>query len=187
MWFLIACSSSELTLDGIDDYRAVELHDVDGPAITIEAWIYPEEGGAPRQNILARRDPKEGNDAFTFRLRQDWGGVLELGLAAQGGTWGTFGKIKVPPSQWSFVTVTHDRQSRQVCFFVNAQPDRCDQSRIPPGKGELPTWIGGDPLHGPKARPFKGKIKGMRVWTSLRTAAEIQADMAGGAGGIELK
>lgn len=183
MWFL-ACWSPELSFDGVDDHRVVQLSGVDGAAISLEAWIYPEEGGAPRQNILARRSPKPGNDAFTWRLRQDWGGVQELGLASNGGTWGSAGKIPVPRGRWTFVAVTHNRRDGQVCFYVAGKLDRCDRSPLPPGMGELPTWIGGDPQHGPTGRPFKGRMKELRVWTLLRSAAEIQADMEGGPEGV---
>lgn len=184
MWW-IACITPELSFDGIDDYLAIEVTGTDGPALTLEAWVYPEQGGAPKQNIIARRAPQQGpqagpqgaNDAFTFRLRQDWGGVLELGLGSPQGTWGTAGKTPVPRDTWSFVAMTHDRTRNEVRLYINGILDKTDHNPFPPGQGELPTWIGGDPLHGPSGRPFKGNMRDLTIWSVVRTEQEIQHDM----------
>lgn len=175
---LTACTPGH-AFDGVDDHLVVDVHDVDGAALTVEARVYPEAGGPPMQDVVARRAPEGGRDAFTFRIRGDMGAVLELGLASGGRTWGTAGTHAVPTGRWTALAVTHDRSSGQVCFYLDGAVDRCDHSPIPPGTGDgLVTWIGGDPLRGPTGRPFKGRIADVRIWSVVRTPEQVRADAA---------
>lgn len=174
---LLSCSKG-LVFDGVDDYVVVpDPGGLDGGGLTLEASVWAGEGGQGRQNLIARRSPGGGNDTFTFRLRQDWGGVLELGLSNGGREWGMAGKRKVPRGAWTAVAVTHDRASRRVCLYVGGEPDTCDTSPIPPGSAaDALIWLGGDPFHGPTARPLKGELRDVRIWTVVRTPAQVKAD-----------
>lgn len=174
-----ACRGGEgRAFDGVDDHVVVaDPGGLDGDALSIEAWVWPAAGGVDKQDLVARRSPAGGQDTFTFRLRQDWGGVLELGLARDGREWGTAGRIPVPREQWTFVAVTHDRRSGRVCFYVGGVADACATSPILPGSAaDSALWLGGDPLHGPAARPFNGRLRDVQLWASVRSPVEVSAD-----------
>lgn len=177
MILLLACHSP-LSFDGVDDYLPVEsVSGLDGPALTLEAWVYPEKPTFPKANLIARRDPKGGNDAFTFRIRWDLNGVLELGLANAGREWGMAGRTPVPQQKWSFVAMSHDRNNGMVRLYLDGRLDASQPANIPPGQGEMPLWLGGDPRFGPTGRPFHGSMKNLRIWGTLRSDAQIAEDM----------
>jgi len=156
---------SSLRFDGVDDLVRIDhLVGLDGDGWTIQAWIRPEKGAQPKPNLLARRDPKGGRDTFTFRVRQDMGGVLELGLASGGQEWGTAGSSAIPFDTWTAVAASWVRATSTVRFFVNGIPEGERRAPFAPGTGDVPTWIGGDPLRGPTERPFKGWIDEVRIW-----------------------
>ena len=141
---------------------------------TVEAWIRPEPGAPPRADIAARRAPRGGSDTFTFRIRNDLGGVLELGLASEGGTWGMAGDAVVPVDRWSHAAATWDAASGKVRIFLDGVLDAERDGPIPPGRDPAPLWLGGDPLHGPEGRPWKGWLDELRVWDHARPAEQIR-------------
>lgn len=178
-----ACAMQEehahaIIYDGVDDHVVItDAGELVGAGITLEASVRPGVGGQALQNLVAKRSPGGREDAFTFRLRQDRGGVLELGLGSKGREWGTAGKIAVPRGVWTAVAVTHNRETGLICFYVAGELDVCATSPIPPGSApDQVLWLGGDPLHGPTARPFRGRLDDVRIWSVVRTAAQVRGD-----------
>lgn len=167
-------NAHSLRFDGVDDVVRVDgLPALEGEGYTLEAWVRRETGGQDRMNLLARRRPSGGADTFTFRIRADMGSVLELGLASGGREWGTAGRVAIGDARWTHVAVTCRRQMGLIRFFVDGVPEAEARSPIEPGRGDHPVWIGGDPLHGPTGRPFKGFLDEVRVWDRVLADDEI--------------
>jgi hypothetical protein len=168
--------SGSLRFDGVDDHAVLEdMPDVPAEGWTVEAWIKPVHSAQPKPNIVARRAPRGGTDSFTFRIRRDFGGVLELGIASAGGTWGMAGQAPIPEDRWSHVAASWDRSEHRMRLFVDGQLDAERDCPIEPGRGTAPLWLGGDPLHGPEGRPFAGWISELRIWDHTRDAAQLSA------------
>jgi large repetitive protein len=163
-----------LRFDGVDDLAVIEqLLGIDGDGITLEAWIRPDGPEVPRANILARRDPAGGGDSFLFRVRADMGGVLEYGVASGSAAWGMAGKTPIPRERWTHVAVTHDRGTGTIRLYVDGALDAEGHSPVTPLTGEMPLWIGGDPLRGPGGRPFAGNLDRVRIWDHVREPAQL--------------
>ena len=180
---MAACSSNpaqlsagSLAFDGVDDHVVLaDMPDPPAKAWTIEAWIRPTPSDQTRPDIVARRSPKGGLDTFTFRLRRDFGDVLELGLASPQGTWGMAGQAAIPNGRWTHVAATWERAQRKLRLFVDGRVDAERDCPIDPGRGPAPLWLGGDPLHGPEGRPFSGSIAELRVWDHARSSEQLSA------------
>lgn len=180
---LLACAgpSPGFSFDGVDDHvRVPSAAGFDGPALSVQVWVTPGAALADRGNLLARRS--ERGDCFLFRLRGDAGGVLELGLGGGGAEWGLRGRTPIEPGRPRVVAFTHERASGQVRLYVDGVPDAEGTATVPATLGaDLPLWIGGDPRHGPRARPFRGVVHAVGAWARVLDGAELAADAAAGA------
>ncbi len=164
----------------MDDYVALAEHPrLPATGWTLEAWVKPEVSAQDRPNIAAIRSEGGGAESVTFRIRRDFGDVLELGLASQGHTWGTAGQRAVPMGQWTHVAVSWESRGSLVRLYVDGQLDSEIVSPIPALVGPAPLWLGGDPLHGPSERPFAGAIAELTLWDHARPQERIAADRAG--------
>lgn len=158
-----------LRFDGRDDL--VQIVGVSPPGAegyTLEAWIRPRRGPSPRPNILARRHPGGEGDTYVFRLRLDRGGVLELGMAGDGEAWGLLGQTPVPLDDWSHVAATWQAEPPRAQLFLDGKLDAEGVPRVSPTSGDLPLWVGADPLRGPAPRAFCGEMGEIRIWNEVR-------------------
>ncbi len=163
-----------LQFDGVDDYASVShVPGLDASGVTVEAWVRPDGPEVPRANILARRDPGGRGDAFLFRIRADMGGVLEFGVSSGGQAWGMAGNTPIPRERWTHVAVSYERSSGTIRLFVDGELDAERRSPVPALTGEMPVWLGGDPLRGATGRPFAGRIDELRLWDHPRTAEQL--------------
>ncbi len=164
-----------MLFDGVDDsVRLAAMPGLPAEGWTVEAWVRPAPQSPERANIVAQRSPAGGCDTFTLRLRNDWGGLLELGFATRVDSWGMAGETPVPPEQWSHVAATWDASDRSASLWLNGRQDGRRQTRVGPGSCQAPVWLGGDPLHGPAGRPFAGHIDELRIWDHVRTQRQLQ-------------
>jgi hypothetical protein len=171
-------SSGSLRFDGVDDLVALEdLPGLPPQSWTVEAWIRPEPSAQQRPNIVARRSRSGSGDSFTFRLRRDFGGVLELGLANDHDSWGVAGSRPIPEGRWTHVAASWSQAEGRVSLFVDGSLDASGDCGLTPYAGPAPLWLGGDPLHGPTGRPFSGHIAELRIWDRALDASTLQGRM----------
>ena len=60
-----------------------------------------------------------------------------------------------------------------MTLWVDGRLDGMRNTNVVPGACEAPLWLGGDPLHGPTARPFAGHIDELRIWDGPRSAEQL--------------
>jgi hypothetical protein len=165
-----------LQFDGVDDYVALPSHPrLPATGWTLEAWIKPAASAQDRPNIAAMRSEGGGAESVTFRIRRDFGSVLELGLASRGHTWGMAGAHPIPVDRWTHVAVSWEASGSLIRLYVDGELDLEQVSPIPAQVGPAPLWLGGDPLHGPTKRPFAGSIGELRLWDHARPQEGISA------------
>ncbi len=165
-----------LRFDGRDDQvRLASMPEPGARGWTVEAWIKPQATDQQRPDIVARRSPRGGQDSYTFRIRRDYGRVLELGIASAEGTWGMSGTTPLPDGRWSHVAASWDPASAEISLVVDGELDAVREAPFPPGTGPAPLWLGGDPLHGAQQRPFAGSLDELRIWSVARSPQQIEA------------
>lgn len=127
-------------------------------AMTLEAWVYREDSGRC-ETIISHDYTKSWWLGFCDRLR-----FYRNGSRADS-------DLDVPAGQWTHVAASYD--GKTVRFFINGTPagEKPLQSLGP--KVSAPVIVGADP----NGYAFQGSLDEIRLWSSARSAAEIQAGM----------
>jgi hypothetical protein len=157
-----------LNLDGIDGYARVansaELNDLS--AITIEAWVF--------RRITTRQETVVGN-GWNNSYWLGFSPAGKLRFASHGGD-GVDSYSTVYSDSWNHVAVSYNGTERR--YYINGVLDRVTTT----GAGAIaanptdPLGIGYDvDLIGDNF--FKGLIDEVRIWNTVRTPAEIQANL----------
>ena len=158
-----------LTFDGVDDFVGVTGVPSSMSAITYEAWINPSQiAGTP---CIISKGPAGSGTLFNFNSS----GALQF---FNGTEWST-GTGTLAVNQWAHVSVTFDGST--VKFYINGQLDSTISSA---GTVDTATGLGighqnGGVSGGAGLNEFTGQISDVRVWSTVRTAAEVASDMAG--------
>ena len=163
-----------LDFDGADDHVAVPSSAslVMGAAMTMEAWINPDLSANATQIILN----KEGE--YELAVMAD--GTLQFAFAEGAGwAWHNTGAV-IPRGTWSHVAVSYD--AGLVTAYVDGSAVHTQTmvtstiNDVYPALNEL--RIGGR-SNSPAGQYFDGRIAEVRVWNTVRNAAEIAAGMSG--------
>lgn len=154
-----------LDLDGNGDYincvNAVSLNP--DTAITLEAWIYPEDNH--QEFILA----KEYSNTGTYRLYLDENGKLKFQLNASKSVTSA---TTIPVGEWTHVAASSDGKRMQV--FINGQPD--GEVIFPPFTIQSNTFnlrLGRSHAN----EYFHGKMDEVRIWGVYKNETEVQSFM----------
>lgn len=175
LWLLACATSSGLVFDGVDDLVQVQgVTGLDGPALSLEIWATLAEKGPVMGDLMDQRDAS--GDTFLFRVRREPEPRLEFGVGRPGQEWGLRGQTVLPVGKIVMLAVTQDRQSGDTRLYVDGRLDVRSQCQAPVMPGPRPLWIGGDPRHGPKGRPFAGIIHAVLAFDTLRDDVMIAQD-----------
>jgi hypothetical protein len=131
-------------------------------SFALRATVVWSGEGADKQNLVARR-AQGRRDHFLLRIRKDQGGRLELGIGDGRLECGVLLSEPLPADQTLTVEGGFFADSHRLWVRHGAHT----ASITCPGlaaTGDLPLWIGGDPVFGPEGRPFSGQIVSVEVW-----------------------
>jgi hypothetical protein len=157
-----------LSFDGVDDYASVP----DSPGLdltstmTLEAWVRPTASSGWRTVLL-----KEAGTDLSYSLYSASGVNRPSAWVGQGTSQGG---TALALSTWSHLAMTFDGTRLKV--YVNgvlAKDTAYSQAAV---ASSGPLKIGGNAIWG---EFFKGLIDEVRVYDTVRTPAEITADMNG--------
>jgi prepilin-type N-terminal cleavage/methylation domain-containing protein len=159
-----------LSFDGTDDYvttvNNLSLSVVD--AITIEAWLYRSRSGTEQyllckygtRNEYAIRDPAGGGHYQLYSdLPGSWQGIVQSGEAA-------------PMNEWTHVVITWDLSAGTAFIYYNGVQKGSVTGKAgtsSPGNSFVIGALSASPSY-----PFQGKMDGLRIYSRVLTAAEIQ-------------
>gem|GEM_PF-1699112 len=136
---------------------------------SIEAWVKPDNSSG-LQTIVAKSSNGNGQLQYWLFLN---GGTVNFGLDnINGGGWAWFDSgITLPLSKWSHVAVT--KSGSTVLFYINgtlaATINATNTSYVSAMASTGPLLIGG----GFGGHSFRGELDEVRVWNSVRSAADI--------------
>ncbi|MFK7959583.1 MAG: LamG-like jellyroll fold domain-containing protein [Phycisphaerales bacterium] len=175
------CEGESLILNGLFQYVVVEydpsfsIDQPGGSALTVEAWVKPTSFGRP---VIAHLLNSGGTQwelslgttpADPFPVVQSIGAVSNLLRS----------NVSISTGIWNHVAFSIDAASDTAAIYINGQPA---------GVGPFDA---ADDIEGPVqigsvgSRYFGGNIDDLRVWSVVRTPAEILASYNGGVDPIE--
>ncbi len=168
-----------MAMDGVDDYLTVPHQPSQVPtgALTMEAWVHPTHYGNRFANILVKGEANHG-----YGLLLDSEGSRDntkIYYWNSGTTYNTFPIGNIKMGQWSHLAVVvTTTPTRSITTYVNGvQVYTITDSRVTIGHGDnLPLYIGRQGASCP-CNYFNGKMDDLRLWSTARTQAEIQAGM----------
>lgn len=147
---------------------------------TIEAWIWIESDTGNDQTIAGKWNGTAGQRSYAFSYNKT---SNELKLFVRNSADDTSGSavkaVTLPLSSWNHVAVAFDISAASAEFFVNG-------ATLGTATGTLPTTIlngtasfavGGIEVDSTPSSLFDGKLKYVRVFSDLRSSAEIVTDM----------
>ena len=172
---LYAGANYSLSLNGSSQYVSVAASAILTPSsFTLEAWI--KVPGTGTQTIVSRGDGSNGSITdYILQLSNDGASSgNEVSLFA-GGAWDD-SVSTVPINTWTHVAVTFDGRNKQ--FYINGVLDRTvPRTNAIYSTPTSPLYIGrqGSVCD---CNFFNGLIAEVRLWSTVRTAAQINGDMS---------
>jgi len=190
------CSASlmsqnhSLTFNGIDEYVdcGSTINSSIDNQITISAWVYPELNTYGDKGIVSNywydSGAKGGAGIFAWQSGTGtdhvWYGMISN---ASGGVTSVSSSFLVSLNQWTHVAMTYDNNTLRL--FVNGVEVATNNC----GPGYLTDPTNDNPFHIAKHSYsdlyFNGKMDEVRIWSSVRTQAEIRANMYNELAGTE--
>lgn len=169
-----------LLFDGVDDFVDVPAGTASFAAgITMEAWVYldnPAEASVERA-IFSEKRPGADDVQFTIKVN-DADHKLEAGFYVQGADWFTAKMATgLPQNRWTHVAATYDGHFVRV--YVDGTPavQSADFNRALPNVNHG-WYIGRRHDIGPAGSLWKGRIADVRLWSNVRTQAQIAEQIA---------
>ena len=175
-------SGYALQFDGFDDYinaGSSSSLQIMGD-ITIEAWVkvyaYPDSFKYPYAEIVQRMDHgelEEGNVLFTLAITSS-GQLDAYHENANGINNGVFSVKSIPIGIWTHIADVRNVKNKTYQLFINGvgEPPKT-YANNPTGGTNTVTYIGSNA----DTLTFNGIIDEVRIWNTMRTESQIQADM----------
>jgi len=155
--------------------------------LTLEAWVKAKSlpAAGERSAIISQWDTTGGNGDQSFRLYLDGDneGKLAFDIGTSAGVTPnveSFGLGFIPALEaWSHVAVTFDNTNNRVRFYLNGELSRTASSSAAATTGvrqaQEPLSVGASLANATTADDFfDGNISDVRVWSSVRAAAEVR-------------
>jgi hypothetical protein len=170
-------AQNALSFDGTDDgvnCGTDTAFDVGGTAFTLEAWIYATSWPTNiYEGTIVNKENNSNNGGYM--LRAGSGGKLGFGIGA--GTNGAWSEINTSTAvlslnTWHHVATTYDGTKMRA--YVDGTLVDSNSTTISTGiSNTTPLTIGYNPTYG---RRWSGSIDEVRIWNSVRTPAELNAN-----------
>lgn len=145
---------------------------------TFEAWVkFPKNMSSGTRGGVILGNYGSGNPCISFEVHQK--GMPRLYLVEANGTvydW-KFTSVNVYTGEWIHMTIVRDNAARQAHCYINGELKQTLSVKATPDIiPVMPLFLGGDHRSG-NAQYFKGELAGVAVYSDIRTADEIKADM----------
>lgn len=166
-----------LSFDGTDDYVDCGNNSsvqITGSTISLEAWIYPTawKTGAFDGNVICKEDNSNNNG---YMLRVGAGGKVNFALGYANKSWAemTSASTVLSLNTWQHIAATYDGSMMRI--YVNGVATDSMAAAISIANAStVNLWLGAHPTYG---RQYQGIMDEVRIWSSCRTSAEINANL----------
>jgi hypothetical protein len=174
--------------DGVDDHVDVGTFDVAGSALTLAAWIYPEDlanCGLNDCRILSKATGTAESDHYFMLSTIESGGStrLRFRLKTDNSTSTLIaGTGDLPENAWVHAAAVYDGANMHL-YLNGALVGSLGKTGSLTGNPSASVWIGGNPP-GSTERPWAGGIDEVRIYDRALSAGEIQVLPPPGSGVI---
>ncbi|MFZ6184991.1 LamG-like jellyroll fold domain-containing protein [Nannocystis pusilla] len=146
---------------------------------TVEAWVRPQAAAA--WSRVFEMHTTYGGDHVMLLANGDGTGFGLFAIAADGGDKGLYAPAgTLPTGRWTHICGVLD-PAGQVRLYANGKLVASGPAQLPKAAARPNVMIG----NSPEGSPFAGLIAEVRVWTCVRSEAQIQDAMARGLTGHE--
>ncbi|MBQ9428823.1 MAG: metallophosphoesterase [Clostridia bacterium] len=181
---VFAASANEagyMTFEQYDVYKtAAPLAEV---PMTYEAWIRLPEGGSSASGIIIGNSNAYYFHGFWIQINKKGAPVLKFYNKVPDGpncavyTF-TFSNAKVAENAWTHLAITTDVSTQTASCYINGVLAETQSFTYVPPLSPMPLVLGGDNLAG-NYTYFRGQLREATLYSDVRSAAEVAADMAG--------
>ncbi|MCZ6506569.1 MAG: FG-GAP-like repeat-containing protein, partial [Acidobacteria bacterium] len=172
-------SGPALDFDGADDYVDVGTFDVPGSALTLAAWILPQDLANCSANdcrILAKSTGTAESAHYFMLSTIDSGGPTRLRFRLKtGGVTSTLiaSSGDLVEGQWAHAAAVYD--GAEMILYLDGSPvGSTGKSGALSLDDTVPVWIGGSP-GGASEKPWDGILDDVRIYDRALSEAEIQS------------
>ena len=165
-----------MSFDGVNDYISIPNSastNIAGNAITLSMWINPQPLAGGDSVVIGKFwNTTMSSPYYQYGLELGGGNRTDFYVGTTSGPRGAIGGATLPFNQWSYLAITFD--GAQVTTYVNgALVNTQALSATITARGN-PINIGADAS---PAQFNKGMLDDLRIYNSVLTQAQIQADM----------
>lgn len=192
VWFILMTPSwstwaqgpgNALQFDGVDDY--VDISDDDsftGSAITIEAWIYPDEVVGTERILLSKYNSNASDISWTLYKQADGRLLWQVHQDPPTARIIVQDAVTIYANQWQHIAATYEVATQNMYIYVNGSMTATTltsaSSLSSIYNGNTPVRIGSAVnAAGNMVQFWDGAIDELRVWNSFLDASQIRTRM----------
>ncbi len=173
-----AADGGYMTFKPHDKYTAaVPLETV--PA-TYEAWVRIPKGRTETSGIVLGNDQGYCYNSFQFHIYTNSAPMIKFQNKVSNGVPSsktyTFSNSSVANGEWTHVAIVADAANQTIGCYINGELSESKSYTFSPNAAPIPLVLGGDNRSGNTAY-FKGQLRSATLYSDVRTADEIKADM----------
>lgn len=142
---------------------------------TYEAWIRLPRNEENRCGVIFGNYKDDQTACFSFEITQNGAPKLYFRYSAEKAASVTFNDLELRNGGWTHLVFINDPEHDQTSCYINGRLRATRESMEPVGQTE-PARVGGD-YRANNRNVFRGEIHSLAVYSDVRTAEEIQADM----------
>lgn len=174
-----ATDSDYMTFQFYDKYKTEEP--LDTVPVTYEAWVKIPEGRTASSGIILGNDQEYCYNGFMFFIYTNSAPMIKFHNKEPNGVGSnktyTFSNSTVANGEWTHVAIVADTVTQKIHCYINGELSETKSFTFVPNASPLPLVLGGDNDSG-NTTYFKGQLRSATIYSDVRTADEIKADMA---------
>ena len=147
---------------------------------TYEAWVRIPEGRTEASGIMLGNYMGTCYNSFQFHIYTGGAPMIKLINKVSNGVPSqktyTFSNSSVSTGEWTHVAIVVDTANKTLSCYVNGEFTESKSLSFVPKASPLPLVLGGDNRSGNTSH-FKGQLRSATIYSDVRTADEIKADM----------
>ncbi len=179
-FFLIQTAYSQnggyaLIFDGTDDYVSVPDHSsLDFTEFTAEMWIYKTNSGDIK--LIGQAYPNSAGKGWSLGITSDNTVFAEAIHNSGNKEWTQINNGTIPTNEWTHVAMTWKRSDKLILYINGEKIEEKASDAWDIATTSL-LIVGKAPWYNINENHFGGYMDEIRLWNTVRTEAEIKANM----------